>query len=222
MRWLLAAPPLAYAAYVALLLRLGPKRLAPLLAVRQRYNRALALYSALACAQGVSLLARDGRLDAPRALVCASSASWPALWLASKFVEYLDTAFIVARGRLPTRLHALHHALTPSLVMLDTLAPRPSPLFLVATVLNLYSHTCMYAFYSDSQRLAWLRSAVTRVQIGQHATMVCLLAGALGMADRDACEVPVGRYKVALVFFAWQLAAFLRLHVVGRADHKRV
>jgi len=213
---LLAAPPLAYAAYVALLLRLGPERLAPLLAVRQRYNRALALYSALACAQGVGILARDGRLGSAHALVCIPSASWPALWLASKFVEYLDTAFVVARGRLPTRLHALHHALTPALVMLDTLAPRPSPLFLVATVLNLATHTCMYAYYSDSARFAPLREVVTRIQIGQHATMVCLLYGAMGLADRDACEVPVGRYKVALVFFAWQLAAFLRLHVAGR------
>ena len=213
---ILAAPPIAYAACVALCLKAGPRRLAPLLHYRRRYNLALAAYSLAAAIHGLLILSADGRLASPYALVCNSSASWPWFWLSSKFVEFADTAFIIARARLPTRLHALHHALTPSMVLLDThIASSPSPLFLVATVLNLLTHSAMYLFYSDPSRFAAFKSTVTRIQIGQHATLFALLFGTLALADRNDCQVPVVRYKIALVFYAWQLNAFVRLYVLN-------
>lgn len=212
----LAAPPLAYAAYVASLLKLGPRRLAWLLHHRQLYNGAMAAYSLAAAIQGLVILFADGRLASPYALVCTPSASWPWFWLASKFVEFTDTAFIVARARLPTRLHALHHALTPSMVLLDThVASSPSPLFLVATVLNLLTHSAMYMFYSDPPRFAAFKSTVTRIQIGQHATLFALLFGTLALANRTDCDVPAIRYKVALCFYAWMVNAFMRLYVLN-------
>jgi len=213
---LAVAPPFVYAAYVACLLKLGPRRLAWLLRYRYFYNVAMAAYSLAAALQGASILAGDGRLHDPYALVCTSSASWPHLWLTSKFVEYADTAFIIARARLPTRLHAMHHSLATSMVILDVaIADRPSPLFLVATVLNLMTHSAMYLYYSDPPRFAAFKRSVTRVQLGQHATLFCLLFGVLAFANRDDCDVPVLRYKIALVFYAWQLSAFLRLYVVN-------
>ena len=211
----LGAAPLAYGSFVGLCVRIGPRRLAPLLRHRRTYNIALAAYSLAAAIQGGAILAADGRLADPYKLACTPSASWPWFWLTSKFVEFADTAFIVARARLPTRLHALHHALTPSMVLLDVyVAASPSPLFLVATVLNLVTHAAMYTFYSDPPRFAAFKSAVTRVQIGQHATVFALLVGTLGFANRDDCDVPVVRYKIALVFYAWMLSAFMRLYVL--------
>ena len=184
--------------------------------MRKTYNLLLAAYSFAAAIQGLAILFADGRLGDPYRLVCHSSNDWPWFWLASKFVEFADTAFIVARARLPSRLHALHHALTPSMVLLDVyVAASPSPLFLVATVLNLMTHSAMYAYYSDTMRFAAFKSTVTRIQVGQHATVFSLLFGALAFANRDDCDVPVLRYKIALMFYAWLVSAFMRLYVLN-------
>lgn len=223
---LLGAPPLAFAGWVAALNALGAARLRPLLRVRQSYNRALAAYSAFGFARGVQIMAQDGRLSSCRAVLCEASHRWPELWLASKFFEWFDTAFIVAAGREPSSLHLLHHALTPVMVLLDlALAESPSPLFLVATTLNLGTHAFMYTYFSDPTGWRAWRPLVQRLQVGQHATMTCLIFAALCLpaaagAPVDGCEVPAGRYGVGLVFFAWMLRSFLTIFNAAPARAK--
>ena len=155
----LAAPPIAFAAWLTILRNLGSARLKPLLPYRKRYNQCLAAYSFAAFAHAFFILYTDGRLQSPHGVLCVASDRIPFFWFGSKIVEMTDTAFLVAAGRNPSNLHVWHHALTPSIVLLDYLR-RPSPLFLVGTALNSATHTLMYTYFSHSNELKWLRAIV--------------------------------------------------------------
>ena len=213
-----AAPPLAYALFLVVLNALGPEALRPILKYRDKYNAALVLYSTYACTVTLSILYQDGRFASAHALMCVSSQRMPAFWLESKIFEWFDTCFIMARGRKPSSLHLLHHLLTPSVVLLEIIHG-PSPLFLVATALNLAVHAGMYWHYADPVAMAPYRRLITRAQIAQHATMTTLIFAAMCLkANGVECEVPMQRYKVHLCFYFWLLRSFVMFYV---ADGKR-
>ena len=105
-------------------------------------------------------------------------------------------------------------------MLLDQLADSPSPLFLVATTANLLTHALMYAYFSNTSGLRAWRPLVQRMQIGQHATMLCLICAAL-CAPVKGCAVPVERYAVDLAFYCWMLRSFLAIFNAparGKAD----
>ena len=216
-----AAPPLAYALFLVVLNALGPEALRPILKYRDKYNTALALYSVYACTVTLSILYQDGRFASAHALMCVSSKRMPAFWLESKILEWCDSCFIMARGRKPSNLHVFHHAVTPSIVLLEIIHG-PSPLFLVATALNLAVHAGMYWHYRDPVAMAPCRRWITRAQIAQHGTMTILLFAAMCLhANGVECEVPVTRYKTHLVFYAWLLRSFVMFYVADGKQQAR-
>lgn len=102
------------------------------------------------------------------------------LFYISKWVDYMDTFFIIARSkwRQLSFLHCFHHS---SMIALTWIATRyhPCGYFLIAAQLNAPVHTMMYFYYlcSSFPRLTpflWWKNYITTIQLLQFVTGVVI------------------------------------------------
>lgn len=135
------AAPAAYAVLVSQLRQIPPKQLDPLIRLRRGHDVLLAVYSGVVAVLMALKLARNDRVRTAHELVCVASPGEPALWLESKVLEWFDTVLLFAAGRSPSTLHLVHHAITPSLVLLSVAQrAHPTPVYDVAVGLNAWCH----------------------------------------------------------------------------------
>jgi len=145
---LLWAPPLVYVlAYVPLCRALvRHKRIAAaVLSCRSAHNVLMAVYSAAALAGSIWEL--SARPLTPYGLLCQPVTPAPLLvktWYASKFVEWVDTALLLAAGKSLSALHYNHH-LTTATVVASHFVGRDvrTSIFDVPLFLNALVHTLM-------------------------------------------------------------------------------
>jgi hypothetical protein len=184
------------------------------------HNGSLAVFSAgMCCYLWSHWAAVGGPYD-----VCAPRPPLPAwfhaAWFTSKLWEWLDTVILVSRKRHVSRLHAVHHAITPSLVVLQWRADGShTPLYEVGVLLNAAVHTAMYAYFAAPHLAPPLvRRLVTSAQTLQHAIMVALITASVLLPHDDhhaarPCERDLTSNAaplVAYVFFFWEFSGILR------------
>uniref|UniRef100_A0A0G4HD55 Elongation of fatty acids protein n=1 Tax=Chromera velia CCMP2878 TaxID=1169474 RepID=A0A0G4HD55_9ALVE len=83
----------------------------------------------------------------------------------SKYIEFLDTVFIVLDGKHPIFLHRFHHA--GATIALHLLAATRDEGAIIFLGLNGFVHAVMYTYYHFSKSLRWMRPFITSGQILQ-------------------------------------------------------
>eukprot|EP00923_Selenidium_pygospionis_P015036 GHVN01026096.1.p1 GENE.GHVN01026096.1~~GHVN01026096.1.p1 ORF type:complete len:396 (+),score=51.23 GHVN01026096.1:115-1188(+) len=107
---------------------------------------------------------------------------WVVLFVYSKYIELIDTAFIVLRKKPLSFLHWYHHV-TVLLYSWDS-ALREQPCGLVFVAMNYSVHAIMYYYYylaSDGRKRSWGR-IVTLLQISQMVVGLATTAAGLWYA----------------------------------------
>ena len=149
--------------------------------------------------------------------VCAQRPMMPTwfhiLWYASKFWEWIDTIILMSRRRSILRLHAVHHAITPSLVSLQVSRNGlHAPLYEWGTMLNAAVHTVMYLYFAFPQRFnAKARRTITVLQTLQHIFMFQFILRSIYVMTVRAEPCVVDRTEnwfpfVAYTFFFYEFA----------------
>lgn len=142
------------------------------------------------------------------------------LWYASKYVEWGDTAMILATGRDLSVLHYTHHLIAPVIVAAQ-LAGRAVqvPMHDLGMLLNCAVHVPMYAYFAFPTRLKRLRRAITTAQIVQHVISLSGIAYAATARDCDAPAAPLAVGFSAYAVFLWQFVAlYAKLYGPARDD----
>lgn len=140
--------------------------------------------------------------------VCAATRPLPAWicvsWYLSKLWEWMDTVLLIARRKQISRLHFLHHMITPSIVAVQQIGVAShAPLLVAGIATNSFAHVLMYSHYAHPWPVH-ARRWITRCQVGQHAFMLALILCTVvvsGDCVRDGTNnlLPLGSY---LFFFA--------------------
>ena len=203
-------PPVAFCALVAACRRVPARTLQPVLHVQKLHNALMCLYSLYVYVFLLLKMQSTGRLDSVRAMLCESGDGAPMLWYASKYLEWVDTLILFAKGKKPSALHLFHHATAPIAVAANLFdLARPTPGFDIGSFLNGGVHAVMYMYYYDAVAYRDLRKMVTTIQIIQHVAVVGSCVAALCM---EGCHAPVERYAVSIGLYAVYLVAFLAFY----------
>lgn len=210
--WLAGRPP-------------SPSR-GPLLA----WNVLLAAFSAAGAAVLLPALVADVRALGVAELLCPASgvagahfargarAAVMLAFMLSKVPELFDTAFLIARGRPVTLLHAWHHASVLTYCWLAYGARSNSGVFFAA--MNFVVHAVMYFYFAlqaAGARPRW-GGAVTRLQIAQMVAGCALVAASawLQLAHGRVCEDPRVLAAAALIYSSY-LVLFVQFFVAKKA-----
>ena len=217
-------PPVAFCALVAACRSAPARTLQPVLRVQKLHNVLMCLYSLYVYVFLLHKFKSTGRLDSVHAMLCESGDGAPMLWYASKYLEWIDTLLLFAKGRQPSVLHLFHHATAPIAVAVNLFdRAQPTAGFDIGSFLNGGVHAVMYFYYYDATAYRHLRKMITTIQIIQHAIVVGSCVAALCM---EGCHAPVERYAVSIGLYAVYLVAFLAFYArtyasVPRAKSKR-
>jgi hypothetical protein len=93
---------------------------------------------------------------------------WLYVFYLSKIYEFLDTAFLLARGRQPKFLHVYHHFLTFLICYVGN--ETKTTYAWVAMLNNTFVHSLMYFYYAYSSFTGvklWWSKYLTKLQMGQ-------------------------------------------------------
>ena len=183
-----------------------------ILRFRKAHNLLMSVYSGFIFVYALSKLYSTSL----RELVCSARPGVFPFWTLSKFVEWMDTIFLLARYKRVGMLHLFHHATAPVITILNSrsLHLAPTPLYDVGTLLNAFVHFFMYAYYSDPELFRPLRKWITTTQIVQHAIIVILTSTCLAL---EQCDAPVEIYGTSMVAYGFYLALFANFYVTTYA-----
>jgi hypothetical protein len=145
---------------------------------RRQYNNVIAFLSAsmfiLCTAHWISFIRTVSTIDeyycrredfsSPTAY--PALAGWIVFWVL-KYVEWMDTLFLLIERKPVSWLSYVHHAITPS-IGLSTIG---QPFALSGTVTNSFAHMFMYFYYNHSKRLSRFKMYLTVIQLLQHFFM---------------------------------------------------
>lgn len=212
-------PPVAFVGFVAACRRLfvrEPAAKKALLKYRDVHNviaslGSLALFAATLYHLSARPLSVWGMTCAP-----ASPAPWyEAAWYLSKVYEWVDTAMLIAGDRPLSSLHYNHHMTTAALAAMHLVGRHGrSSVFDVPLLLNGLVHVFMYAYYVRPHALRPLKRLITAMQIGQHATVLLILAyTTTAFASGVACDISPLANGFSILAYAMYLCQFLQFYV---------
>mmetsp|Transcript_27869 Transcript_27869/g.69875 ORF Transcript_27869/g.69875 Transcript_27869/m.69875 type:complete len:260 (-) Transcript_27869:171-950(-) len=99
---------------------------------------------------------------------------WMYLFYLSKVYEWVDTVFLLLRGKNPPFLHVYHHFLTYILMWVGL---RTYTTFSwIGMLLNVFVHTAMYSYYAMAtgrKEKPWWGQYLTRMQMTQFVINFC-------------------------------------------------
>lgn len=184
------------------------------------WNCGLALFSALGSLHTAPHIWTFTQKHSMAAFLCGDPfdivgegawARWSFLFVCSKYVELMDTAFIVWRRKKVTFLHCYHHSSVLMFVWHAFIVKLSSGM--IFTSINYLVHTLMYTYYAQStlclRRPAW----------GKLVTSAQLLQMLLGLATtvwhislhltKTGCESDLPTLRAALVLYLSYFCLFL-------------
>ena len=219
-------PPFAFMSFVPLcrILLRTPGSRRTLLRFRFAHNIISSILAlALMWAAEKQLRARPssiwGMLCAP-----APAAPWfVRMCYASKFYEWLDTAFIIASERPISSLHYNHHLTTAMLVAAHVSGrERRSSVFDVSLLHNALVNVLMYSYYARPQPLLPFKRTITRMQVAQHViALIGLGYTSIAYAHGVECDIsPKANFLSALVYAMYLTQ--LRIHSLCVGRHIRM
>jgi hypothetical protein len=88
----------------------------------------------------------------------------------SKVVDFIDTAILIVRGKQLSFLHTYHH-LSIGLIWFYLYNENMNIAYVGATV-NSIVHTVMYFYYNYSEKLKYIKSWITRMQLTQFVILI--------------------------------------------------
>lgn len=149
-------------------------------------------------------------------------ARWSFLFVCSKYLELVDTAFVVWRGRKVTFLHCYHHSSVLVFVWRAFVVKLSSGI--IFTSVNYVVHTLMYTYYAQAivcrRRPAW-GIIVTSAQLLQMliglATTLCHTSLHLTKAG---CESDLPTLCVGIALYSSYLYLFLQFSIDRYFNHR--
>ena len=87
------------------------------------------------------------------------------IFFISKYIEWIDTIFLILENKSITFLHIFHHSTTCIMTYLNTY-PRLSSFWPIPCLLNTFVHTLMYLYFNGYFRK--YKSIITLIQTTQH------------------------------------------------------
>lgn len=172
----------------------------------------------------------------PRDLLCVdpettyghgSTGLWITLFVASKFVELIDTLFIVAHKKPLMLLHWYHHMSVLVWSWYSFVTRTPSSIIFL--LMNASVHTIMYAYYfltTIRMRPDWLKPKfVTVVQLAQMAFGFFVTAASTyytrTQTPDNPCDVVIGSLAPCYAMYGSYFALFLRFFLKRYRTQKR-
>ena len=171
--------PLIYAAYVKVIKRIKPiPKSQTMLYFRRLHNIILSILSLIMFLGIIYGNYLDNKLTSFYNFVCLANQSyWTTIsvkaFLYSKYLEWLDTLFLVLSGKSISMLQYTHHMSTAILVF-SNFYPLISPFINIFMMLNCLVHVFMYWYFAYPKGYLFrFRRMITQSQIIQH--ILCLI-----------------------------------------------
>jgi len=135
----------------------------------------------------------------------------------SKFVDFLDTFFIIIRkkDRQLSFLHVFHHTTTPMLAWV-LVQWTPTGHATLIGLINSFIHTLMYSYYflcslgPKVQPYLWWKKYLTSMQIAQF--IIVIIHESILVGDLVTCDHPKGTPAFVLVMIVLNLTLFLNFY----------
>ena len=206
--WTVLVPPCLYAALVVTFRSMS---LQGMLQYRTTYNVLLASYSMVTAVVAAHKLSEHATLHESLCAMRSPDPLYEWLWYGSKYVEWLDTAFLIAAGKTVSWLHWNHHASTPVLVGVHLFGRHGrTSIFDWPTFMNSVVHSAMYSYYAFPRALGGIRQTITIVQILQHVTALAFIVYTSVVED---CDVSVFANTLSLACYTMYLVQFCRFYL---------
>ena len=134
------------------------------------------------------------------------------IWYYSKFLEWIDTFYLILKGKKISFLHFSHHASTALLAYLNSYYNKQiSQIYFIAYLTNSFAHTFMYFYYAYPRGMfRKYRKSITSIQIMQH---VCVLSSIIiGLFYYKCLLVNTGLYS-AIFLYSLYLIEFIKVYI---------
>ena len=139
------------------------------------------------------------------------------LFLYSKYIEYLDTLFLVLSGKSISWLQYTHHAST-AILMYNNINTAISPYISLFVMMNCFVHIPMYWYFAYPRGLLYhIRQFITMIQIIQHIIAVNVLSITLYI---EKCEQSYIGNRIGLLLYSMYLTFFVVFYMKKYIERK--
>ena len=139
------------------------------------------------------------------------------IFLYSKYLEYLDTLFLVLSGKSISWLQYTHHAST-AILMYNSITPIISPHISLLVGMNCFVHIPMYWYFAYPRGFLYkFRQFITSIQIIQH--IIAVIAIVTTFNDKN-CNNNYVAMTMALFLYSMYLTFFVVFYMKKYIERK--